>query len=90
MNDPTDILYDTLQKKFPFALDTSDQDIIDSLEEIQKKSKTFPPEYKEMLSILRDHYDYIVSEKAHHAFVLGLDFGLSLMEELRPYPNIVM
>lgn len=90
MQDPTYILYDALKERFPFTMDPLDQGLTESLEEIQEKIKAFPKEYGDITWELKDRMETLTSLKAHHAFTLGLDYGLSLMEKLRPYPDTVM
>lgn len=90
MQDPTFILYAALKREFPPPMESFHQELTESLEEIQTKIKTFPPEYKKIVWELRDCLDALAGIKAQHAFTLGLDFGLSLMEELRPAPDIIM
>lgn len=82
MSDPTYILYTALKQKFPLDLEEADQDLAQSLEEIQTKIKTFPLEYQHFFLEVQDDLRYKAVLESQHTFDLGLDFGMSLGKEL--------
>lgn len=85
MIDCTYTLFETLLQQSPYVPSVPmDQEVLQRLEAAQARVKDFPPEYRRGLFELTDSLNILAYNQAHHAFLLGLDLGLSLSRELSP------
>lgn len=85
MQDCTELLFDHLKKRYPFVPpDTVEADPSQRFHSAQGAFKTLSPELQRELYDLIDDMETLSHFQAHHAFLLGLDLGLSLARELQP------
>jgi len=81
MNDCSYTLFDALMARYPY--EPVSGDALKTLRRFQAiQPASIPPELRDTFFELRDSLDILGYYKAHHAFLLGLDFGLSLSHEL--------
>ena len=86
MKDASFSLFDALLARYPYAPNTAAaRKTMSRLEAVRANLSQIPPEYRDALFELTDSLDIFTYYKAHHAFLLGLDLGLSLSETLEPF-----
>lgn len=84
MTDILDALYNLARKRHPYEPAAGfERETAQRLEEVLQFQ--FPAEYKSAVIELEDTLRTQGHFKSVHAFVLGLDMGLSIAEELRPF-----
>ena len=81
MKDASFALFDALLARYPYELNTPDaQKTFRRFQAVQ--SRPIAAENRSDFFELTDSLDILSYYKAHHAFLLGLDLGLSLSREL--------
>lgn len=83
MNDCTYTLFQLLRDEFPYAPHLPfEQENAQRLEQARARAKAFPSACRHDLFELTDSLNIQAFAQSHHAFLLGLDLGLSLSREL--------
>lgn len=86
MRDISYFLYETLRDQHPFQPSIPGaREAARRLELARGHIQTFPQAYQHDMFELRDALDILSYYQAHHAFLLGLDLGLSLSGALEPF-----
>ena len=86
MRDCSYILFERLLKQYPYQPGNPiDTDAASRLEAARTNLKQIPSEYRHDLFELTDSLDILSYHKAHHAFLLGLDLGLSMSRILERF-----
>ena len=86
MNDCSYLLYETLLSKYPYIPSgPSDTEAADRYVLAHSQARQLPAEYRHTVFELEDSLDILSFQKAHHAFLLGLDLGLSINRSLKPF-----
>ena len=81
MVDASYILFDALLARYPYTPNTAAEQ--ETLRRFQAaKTSPIPKELRHTCFELTDSLDILSHYKAHHAFLLGLDWGLTLSREL--------
>ena len=84
MNDCLSDLYELVRKRYPYQPSTpTEQDTEARL--ASALAFQFPPEYRHALFELTDSLDIRSCFQSRHSFITGLDLGLSIARELRPF-----
>ena len=84
MTDCLSDLFELVQRRYPYQpsspteLETAER--LEATREFQ-----FPPELHHALFELTDSLEIQSCFESRHAFILGLDLGLSIARELRPF-----
>ena len=86
MRDSTVLLFETLLSRFPYTpSEPAETEAVERMMTARMNSRQFPKEYRHTVFELTDSLDILSYFKAHHAFLLGLDLGLSLSRSLEPF-----
>lgn len=76
-------LMEALLSRYPFSpSNPTEREAEQRLHKARARAKSFPPECLHALFELTDSLDILGYSQAHHAFLLGLDLGLSIWQEL--------
>lgn len=85
MRDCSYLLYETLLSKYPYIPSApSDTEAADRYALAHSQARQLPEEYRHTVFELEDSLDILSFQKSHHAFLLGLDLGLSIAQTLGP------
>ena len=86
MKDCSYLLFETLLSKYPFVPSApTDAEAAQRYTRAHTQARQFPEEYRHTVFELEDSLDILSFCKAHHAFLLGLDLGLSMTRALEPF-----
>lgn len=89
MDDYTHLLYESLLNQYPYTPSTpSEYDAAQRMETARTRVKRIPKAYRHNLFELTDSLDILTYYRSHHAFLLGLAFGLSMTQALTPFSEI--
>ena len=86
MNDCSYILFDLCRNRHPYRSSAPvDKHTAQRLATARAHLEFLGPEYQQDLFELTDSMSILDYEHAHHAFLLGLDLGLSIAEARIPF-----
>ena len=89
MYDHTYLLYESLLNQYPYAPSTpSEHDAVQRMKAARVRTKRIPKAYRHDIFELTDSLDILTYYRSHHAFLLGLAFGLSMTQALTPFSEI--
>ena len=83
MRDCTYFLYKALLKQFPYVPSEEVEYAAEKLEQVKAHLDRIPEPYQVDMIDLIDHADALANDRGRHAFLLGLDAGLSIAQESR-------
>ena len=81
MLDCTYYLYKALLKRFPYVPSEEVEYAAEKLEQVKARLDRIPEQYQSDMIDLIDHADALANDWGRHAFLLGLDAGLSIARE---------
>ena len=81
MRDCTYYLYKALLKQFPYVPSGEVEYVAEKLEQVKAHLDRIPEQYQVDMIDLIDHADALANDRGRHAFLLGLDAGLSIARE---------
>ena len=88
MKDCSYLLFEALLSKYPFVPSAlNDEEATQRYTKAHALARQFPDEYRHTVFELEDSLDILSFGKAHHAFLLGLDLGLSISSSLEPFQD---
>ena len=87
MLDCTYFLYKALLKQFPYVPSEEVEYVAEKLEQVKARLDRVPKPYQIDMIDLIDHADALANDRGRHAFLLGLDAGLSIAQESRSLQN---
>ncbi|NCE64751.1 hypothetical protein D1159_09155 [Pseudoflavonifractor sp. 524-17] len=86
MDNCLDLLFDLIYAQHPYSPATdAERADLNQLKQAEEFFNAAPGVYQEMAFLLLDSASNLAALKHRHIFNLGLDFGLSLTWELRPF-----
>ena len=85
MLDCTYFLYKALLKQFPYTPSPETEYAAEKLEQVKARLDRIPEQYLCDMIDLIDHADALANDQGRHAFLLGLDAGLSIARESRHF-----
>ena len=86
MYDCSYFLFELCRERDPYVPATrTDQEAQQRFAAAKQLADAFPAEYQRTLFELTDSMDALEYSKSHHAFLLGLDLGLSVAQALLPF-----
>ena len=86
MNDCSYILFDLCRNHHPYKpSEPTDRRTSQRLADAKTHLEALPPEYQHHLFEIIDSMNILDYEHSHHAFLLGLDLGLSIAETMLPF-----
>lgn len=83
MLDCTYFLYKALLKRFPYIPGPETEYAAEKLEQVKARLDRIPEQYQSDMIDLIDYADSLANDRGRHAFLLGLDAGLSIAQESR-------
>ena len=81
MLDCTYYLYKALLKRFPYTPSPETEYAAEKLEQVKARLDRIPEQYQSDMIDLIDHADALANDRGRHAFLLGLNAGLSIARE---------
>ena len=83
MLDCTYFLYKAILKRFPYIPSSETEYAAEKLEQVKARLDRIPEQYQSDMIDLIDHADALANDRGRHAFLLGLNAGLSIAQEAR-------
>ena len=77
----TYFLYKALLKRFPYIPSPETEYAAEKAEQVRARLDRIPEQYQSDMLDLIDHADALANDRGRHAFLLGLDAGLSIARE---------